>query len=196
MREVARSAIEIWHTLAAALRNAMARCPPPPTVEAAANCKAYDPLIDQPERAPDALLADKGYDADAIRAALAERDIKVVIPGRSNRRVKIEHDRVLDKQRNRIERLFGHLKSIAPSQHDTTNSPKPSSAWSTSRQPDTSSNLSTPPNIAIVPSGIADIRQHRQRTTATPARVPRGRPPANLFRNRSDRRCQIHKPIR
>jgi len=67
-------------------------------------------LIDQPERAPDALLADKGYDADAIRADLTERDIKAVIPGRSNRRVKIDHDRALYKQRNRIERMFGHLK--------------------------------------------------------------------------------------
>ena len=63
-----------------------------------------------PEHAPDALLADKGYDADAIRADLVERKINAVIPGRSNRRVKIEHDRVLYKQRNRIERMFGHLK--------------------------------------------------------------------------------------
>ena len=35
---------------------------------------------------------------------------EAVIPGRSNRRVKIEHDRTLYKQRNRIERMFGHLK--------------------------------------------------------------------------------------
>ncbi|KQN06962.1 transposase [Sphingomonas sp. Leaf25] len=54
------------------------------------------------------MLADKGYDADAIRAGLAKRNIKPV--GRSNRRVKIEHDRTLYKQRNRIERMFGHLK--------------------------------------------------------------------------------------
>ena len=59
---------------------------------------------------PDALLADKGYEADAIRADLAERNIEAVILGRSNRRVKIEHDRALYKQRNRIERKFGHLK--------------------------------------------------------------------------------------
>jgi transposase len=38
-----------------------------------------------PERTPDALLADKGYDADAIRADLADRNIQAVIPGRSNR---------------------------------------------------------------------------------------------------------------
>jgi transposase len=55
-------------------------------------------------------LADEGYDADAIRVDLASRNIKAVIPGRSNRWVKIEHDRVLYKQRNRIERMFGWLK--------------------------------------------------------------------------------------
>lgn len=47
---------------------------------------------------------------DAIRADLAERKIKAVIPGRSNRRVKIDYDRTLYKQRNRIERMFGQLK--------------------------------------------------------------------------------------
>jgi transposase len=80
------------------------------TVGEAADCKAYDALIGLPESAPDALLADKGYDADAIRADLTQRKIEAVIPGRSNRRVKIEHDRALYKQRNRIERMFGHLK--------------------------------------------------------------------------------------
>ena len=76
----------------------------------AADCKAYDALIVLPERIPDALLADKGYDADAIRADLSKRHIGPVIRGRSNRRVKIEHDRTLYKQRNRIERMFGRLK--------------------------------------------------------------------------------------
>nr|WP_244394229.1 MULTISPECIES: transposase [unclassified Brucella] len=33
-----------------------------------------------------------------------------VIPGRANRRVKIEYDRTLYKQRNLIERMFGRLK--------------------------------------------------------------------------------------
>lgn len=80
------------------------------TVGEAADCKAYEKLIDLPERAPVALLADKGYDADAIRSDLASRRIEAVMPGRSNRRVKIEHDRTLYKQRNRIERMFGQLK--------------------------------------------------------------------------------------
>lgn len=63
-----------------------------------------------PEQTPKALLADKGYDADAIRADLASRNIKPVIPGRANRRVKIDHDRELYRQRNQIERFFGRLK--------------------------------------------------------------------------------------
>lgn len=67
-------------------------------------------MIALPERPPTALLADKGYDSDAIRTDLAGRNIQAVIPGRSNRRVKIEHDRALYKERNHIERFFGRLK--------------------------------------------------------------------------------------
>jgi transposase len=80
------------------------------TIGEAADCKAYDALISLPERAPDALLADKGYDADAIRADLAERNIEAVIPGRSKPPSENRHDRALYKQRNRIERMFGQLK--------------------------------------------------------------------------------------
>ncbi|MEJ5021111.1 hypothetical protein WH297_15420 [Ochrobactrum vermis] len=53
---------------------------------------------------------DKGYDADAIRADLAKRTIGAIIADRSNQRVKIEHDRLLNRQRDRIERVFGHLE--------------------------------------------------------------------------------------
>jgi transposase len=41
---------------------------------------------------------------------LGERKISAAIPGQSNRRMKIEYDRALYKQRNRIERMFRHLK--------------------------------------------------------------------------------------
>jgi transposase len=67
-------------------------------------------LIALPERSPAALLADNGYDADAIRADPASRNIQAVIPGRSNRRLKIDHDPTLYKQRNGIQRMFGRLK--------------------------------------------------------------------------------------
>jgi transposase len=116
------------------------------TVGEAADCKAYDALIDLPERAPDALLADKGYDADAIRADLVKRNIEAVIPGRSNRRVKIAHDRALYKQRNRIERMFGQLKinrAIATRYDQLATA---SSAWSISPPRDIGSNLSTRPS--------------------------------------------------
>jgi transposase len=76
----------------------------------AADCTAYAKLIGLPERAPKALLADKGYDTNAIRADLARREIQAVIPAKSNRREKIDHDRVLYRQRNGIERAFGRLK--------------------------------------------------------------------------------------
>jgi transposase len=76
----------------------------------AADCKAYDTLIDLPERTPKALLADKGYDSDAIRANLRRRRIKPVIPPRSNRKAVIRYSKRLYRERNCIERVFGHLK--------------------------------------------------------------------------------------
>jgi transposase len=45
-----------------------------------------------------------------IRTDLARRNIQAVIPGRSNRRIKIEHDKALYRERNHIERFFGRLK--------------------------------------------------------------------------------------
>ena len=57
------------------------------------------------------LLADKGYDADWLRAALARRGIAACIPSKSNRKVAIPYDAVLYKQRHRIENTFGRLNS-------------------------------------------------------------------------------------
>lgn len=68
-----------------------------------------------PERAPSALQVDKRCDADAIRTDLARRDIQAAIPGRSNRRIEIEYDRALYRERNHIERYFGPLKIIRTS---------------------------------------------------------------------------------
>jgi transposase len=58
------------------------------------------------------LLADKGYDTDAIRAFLKERGIKAVIPGKSNRKKKIRHDKEAYKDRNVVERCFCRLKDF------------------------------------------------------------------------------------
>ena len=56
------------------------------------------------------LLADRGYDADWFREALANRKIAACIPSKSNRKAPIPHDVVLYKQRHRIEIMFGRLK--------------------------------------------------------------------------------------
>ena len=66
------------------------------------------------EQAPTALLADKRYDADAICTNIARRGIQAVIQGLSNRRIKIEHCRVLYRERNDIKHVIGRLKINRP----------------------------------------------------------------------------------
>src|SRR4029077_10847308 len=56
------------------------------------------------------LLADKGYDADWFRAALARRSVAACIPSKSNRKVAIPYDAALYRQRHKIENMFGRLK--------------------------------------------------------------------------------------
>lgn len=58
-----------------------------------------------------ALLADKGYDSDAIRDELDNREIEAVIPSKKNRREPRTFDRDKYKDRNRIERMFNKLKN-------------------------------------------------------------------------------------
>jgi transposase len=61
----------------------------------AADCKAYDGLIDLLEQALDALIADRAYDADAIRDNLKKRAIRPVIPPKSNRTKTIRYSKRL-----------------------------------------------------------------------------------------------------
>lgn len=55
-----------------------------------------------------ALLADKGYDADYIVAAVGSA--QAVIPPRSMRKSKRTYDQELYKERNQVERMFNKLK--------------------------------------------------------------------------------------
>jgi hypothetical protein len=41
------------------------------------------------------LLGDKGFEANWFRKVLAKRGIKACIPSKSNRKIRIEHDRAL-----------------------------------------------------------------------------------------------------
>jgi transposase len=65
---------------------------------------------------PEALLADKGYDADHFVESLTARAIKAVIPPKSNRKVKRDCDFALYCERNIVERFFNmikHFRAIA-----------------------------------------------------------------------------------
>ena len=63
------------------------------------------------EKRPKALLADKGYDSDAIREDAYIHGTIPVIPTKSNRKVQRPVDPLLDALRNRIERFFNKLKN-------------------------------------------------------------------------------------
>ena len=56
------------------------------------------------------LLADRGYDSNRFRAELADRGITPCIPSTKSRKVPLLYDKVLYRQRHRIENMFGRLK--------------------------------------------------------------------------------------
>jgi transposase len=56
------------------------------------------------------LLADKGYDSDAIVAQAEAQNMTAVIPSRRNRKQPREYDRNLYKLRHLVENAFLHLK--------------------------------------------------------------------------------------
>ena len=56
------------------------------------------------------LVGDRGYDADWLRQALADKGVVACIPSKANRRKPIPHDRALYRQRHKIENMFGRLK--------------------------------------------------------------------------------------
>lgn len=57
-----------------------------------------------------ALLADKGYDSEALREFVASKKAASEIPPRNNRMVQLKYDGHLYKERHKIECLFGFLK--------------------------------------------------------------------------------------
>lgn len=56
------------------------------------------------------LLADRGYDADWFRNALLEKGITPCIPPRKTRKIPIQYDKEIYKQRHKIENMFGRIK--------------------------------------------------------------------------------------
>jgi transposase len=81
------------------------------------------------------LLADKGYDADWFRAALAKRPIAACIPSKSNRKTAIPYDAVLTNSATRSKTFSGASKTGGASIPDTTAALTPTSRQSASPQP-------------------------------------------------------------
>ena len=84
--------------------------------------KGYAPVMAEPGPEPCVLLADKGYDADLIRADLEARDIADVIPTRRNRKIQPVIDGHVHALRNLVERCFSELKQSRrlATRYDTT----------------------------------------------------------------------------
>lgn len=63
-----------------------------------------------------AVVADKGYDADALLAYISSLGAQAVIPSKKNRKEQREIDEELYRDRNKVERFIGrtgHYRRIA-----------------------------------------------------------------------------------
>lgn len=76
----------------------------------------------------EAFLADKGYDADAIRDELAQAEVEAVVPAKDSRKSPVPHDREKYRWRYLVERLLNKLQNWRGSRPDTTKSKKPNLA--------------------------------------------------------------------
>lgn len=69
-------------------------------------------MLAQAPRRSRRLAADKGYDADWLRADLRASGITPVIPGKRGRKRRIRHDKRRYRERWRIEATFYRLKDF------------------------------------------------------------------------------------
>jgi len=67
--------------------------------------------MDEYDAGPDVMLADQGYDSDAIRDDVRARGGQPEIPTKKNRRAQHSVNHTLYATRNRIERFFNRLKN-------------------------------------------------------------------------------------
>jgi transposase len=74
-----------------------------------ADCREAQALIDTLGEG-DILLADKGYDSDAIRATAKQRKAWANIPPKANRKGTFAFSAWLYRQRNLVERFFNRIK--------------------------------------------------------------------------------------
>ena len=84
------------------------------------------------------LLADKGYDADWLRATLAKRGVAVCIPSKSNRKVAIPYDAISTNSATKSKTCSDGSKTGGASIPVTTAAPIPTSRQSASPLPSSS----------------------------------------------------------
>jgi transposase len=72
---------------------------------------AFGDLMAEHDADPAVMLADRGYDSDAIRDDVRARGGQPEIPTKKNRRVQHSVNFALYATRNRIERFFNRLKN-------------------------------------------------------------------------------------
>ena len=77
----------------------------------ASDFKGYLPVMDAEGPVPKVLLADKGYDADFIRADMEKRGGTAMIPTKRNRLIQLPVDAAIYALRNMVERCFNKLKN-------------------------------------------------------------------------------------
>ena len=75
-----------------------------------ADIKMAQPCLNELLPTASHVIADRGYDSDALRNALRDNGVEAVIPPRKNRKVQYAYDKELYKLRNVIERAFGRMK--------------------------------------------------------------------------------------
>ena len=73
-----------------------------------ADCTQVNALIDG--FSAENLLADRGYDTDAVLEKAKSQGIAAVIPPKRNRKVQRDYDKELYKIRHLVENAFLHLK--------------------------------------------------------------------------------------
>jgi transposase len=69
------------------------------------------------ERKAEWVLADKGYDSQAILNRIEAMGAVIVVPSKSNRKQQRTHDKELYRKRNRIERCFSKAQALPPIRH-------------------------------------------------------------------------------
>lgn len=58
------------------------------------------------------VIADKGYDADCVRAHIRDQGAIPNIPNKSNRKKKFRWTKAIYRERNHVERFFNKLKQF------------------------------------------------------------------------------------